>query len=136
MLSNFMRFKGIVLRGKGRGKDLGFPTANVEGPEEIEDGLYVGYASITPPSVPPHQGEGRKPALIFVGAAETFGETKRNAEVYILDFSEDLYGQKIDVEILKKIRENKKFDSKEELIAQMNEDVKVARNYFETFINN
>lgn len=70
------------------------------------------------------------PALVFIGAAETFGEKDRKAEIYILDFDEDIYGQEVEVEIIKKIRENQKFDSKEALVEQMKEDERLAREYF------
>jgi riboflavin kinase/FMN adenylyltransferase len=112
-----MKFSGVVKKNLGRGTELGFPTANMDAPKEIDEGIYVGQAN-------------EKPALIFIGAAETFDETDRKAEVYILDFSGDLYGQILEIELLKKIRGNQKFDSKEELIAQMMQDEKQAREFF------
>ncbi|MDP3740926.1 MAG: riboflavin kinase [bacterium] len=117
-----MKISGIVQKHKGRGKKLGFPTANIDIGRgvDIEDGIYAGTVGPT-----------ELPALVFVGAALTFGDTKRQAEIYILDFEGDLYGQEIEVEILKKIRDNKKFGSDAELVAQMRGDKKQAREYFE-----
>jgi riboflavin kinase/FMN adenylyltransferase len=118
-----MRFKGLVKKHLGRGKKLGFPTANIEAPKDCEDGLYVGWAV-------------QKPALIFIGANETFDEIERRAEVYILDFAGDLYDQEIEVEIIKKLRGVTKFDSAEDLIAQMREDERVARDFFANYNQN
>lgn len=112
-----MKFSGIVKKHLGRGKKLGFPTANIEASEGFEDGIYFGLAI-------------KKPALIFIGASETFDEHERKAEIYILDFAGDLYDQKIEIEIIKKLRENKKFDSQEALIEQMKKDESEARAFF------
>ena len=115
-----MKFSGIVKKYLGRGKELGFPTANLEAPKNLPDGLYLGWAN-------------ELRALIFIGPNKTFGETKRRAEVYILDFDQDLYGQKLEVETIKKIRDVIKFDSKEALIEQMKIDEEVARGFFGSY---
>ena len=70
------------------------------------------------------------PSLIFVGAAVTFGETRRNAESHILDFTGELYGREIELKLLEKIRESKKFGSPGEMVAQIIEDEKIARAHF------
>lgn len=70
------------------------------------------------------------PSLSFIGPAKTFGETKPQAETYILSFSQTLYDSWIVVKLLKKIRGNKKFNSKEELVAQMKKDESIAKAYF------
>lgn len=112
---------GVVRKGTGRGRSLGFPTANLPAPVDIDDGTYLAQAI----------WQGRKfPSLAFIGAAETFGETRRFLEVYLLDFSDDLYGQELRVELVKKIRNNQKFASAEELVEQIKEDERVAREYF------
>ncbi|MDP3725307.1 MAG: riboflavin kinase [Nanoarchaeota archaeon] len=116
-----INFSGRVRRGAGRGRALGFPTANVPAPSGCEDGVYVARASFD---------EKTYSALCFVGIAEMFGEKDRQAEVYILDFDGDLYGKEIRIDVLKKIRESKKFDSKEELTRAMKEDLRIAREYF------
>jgi FAD synthase len=115
-----MKFSGVVKKNLGRGTKLGFPTANIDVPENAEDGLYVGLAN-------------KKPALVFIGSSKTFDETDRKAEIYILDFIGDLYGQEIEVELLKKLRENKKFESEQALIDQMKQDEQVAREFFKDY---
>ena len=70
------------------------------------------------------------PSLIFIGAAETFGETEKKVEAHILDWHGDLYGKNLEVQIIKKIRDNKKFSSKESLIEQMKKDETNAKQYF------
>lgn len=112
---------GQVHKSKGRGKQLGFPTANIPLNVQIEDGLYVGYTKID---------ENKFPALIFVGAAVTFGENERKAEIYLLDYQDNLYDKTIHVDIFQKLRDNCKFNSKEELIEQMKEDERQARILF------
>jgi len=115
-----MKFSGIIKKGAGRGKELGFRTANLDLPKdlEIKDGIYFGTLI-------------GAPALIFVGAAETFGETEKKVEVHILDFDGvELYGHEVEVEIEKFFRPNMKFNSKEELIVQMKKDELEARKHF------
>lgn len=116
---NRMKISGIVQKHKGRGKKLGFPTANIEIDKNVGDGIYI--ATVGPMELP---------TIVFIGAAKTFGEKKRWAEIYILDFDEDIYGQEIEVELIKKIRSNKKFDLQAELVRQMKEDELAAREYF------
>jgi riboflavin kinase/FMN adenylyltransferase len=72
------------------------------------------------------------PALIFVGRPLTFDEHDKKAEVYVLDFDKDIYEAEVLVEAVKKLRDNIKFESKEELIAQMEQDERDAREYFES----
>lgn len=116
-----MKISGIVQKHLGRGKKLGFPTANIKVGKNVKDGIYVGTV-----------GPMKLPALVFIGVAKTFDEEKRWAEVYILDFDEDIYGKEIEVELKNKIRNNKKFDSQAELVRQMKKDELLAREYFET----
>ena len=114
--------KGLVQKNLGRGTKLGYPTANLELKENIPDGIYAATAILNGV---------KKPSLAFVGAAETFGARDKKLEVYILDFSGDLYGQEITVDLIHKFRDNMKFNSEAELIAQMKEDEQAAREYFE-----
>ena len=118
-----MRFSGTVKKGSDRGKSLGFPTANINPPQDLEDGLYVGLAN-------------DYPSLIFVGANVTFGESDRRAEIYLLDFNENIYGHEIEIETIKKLREPIKFKSAEELVEQMQADEKVAREFFSSYNQN
>ena len=112
---------GEVMSGKKRGKDLGFPTANIALSEDIEEGIYISRTDA---------GAGWLPSVTFIGAAETFGEHGKKAETYILNFNENLYGKTLTVELLKKIRGSETFESVEKLIDRMNEDVRKTREYF------
>ncbi|OGE79311.1 MAG: hypothetical protein A2751_04950 [Candidatus Doudnabacteria bacterium RIFCSPHIGHO2_01_FULL_46_14] len=145
------RITGIVEKNFGRGTKLGFPTANmhiVEG--DLEEGIYVALTKIHNPFNPPYlkgdenpgapplklrggEGELLHPSLVFIGAAETFGESEKKLEVYILDFNRDIYGQEITVQLLEKIRDNIKFNSKNELVAQMKRDEHEAHEFFKTY---
>lgn len=114
---------GQVIEGAKRGKDLGFPTANVLFTQHLEDGIYVSKTTIDDQTYP---------SVTFIGAAVTFEETQRKSETYILDFDKNLYGQKITVKLLQKIRNNQKFESAEKLVQQMNDDIVKTREYFKT----
>lgn len=112
---------GIVREGKKRGKNLGFPTANIALSEEIPSGIYISFTTL----------EGNQyPSLTFIGEAKTFEEDLYQAETWILDFNQDIYDKKIAITLLKKIRENQKFDSVALLLKQMKEDEKKARAWF------
>ena len=112
-----MKFKALIKPDQGRGKKMGFPTANFDLNMEIEDGIYLARAQ-------------ELPALVFIGSNITFGEDRRHGETYILDFNKDLYGQEIEVEVLKKLRANKKFGSRAELVEQMKQDERQAWAFF------
>ena len=114
------KFWGKVKKHNQRGRKLGFPTANINLSKNIEEGIYISKTKIE------HK---LYPSLTFIGQAKTFNEKKFHAENYILDFNQKIYDQWISVNLLKKIRENKKFDSVKELVAQMREDEKKAREY-------
>ena len=117
------KISGTVKTSKKRGAKLGFPTANIDLKEDIPDGIYVGFTSF----------DSRKlPSLIFIGTPEMFGETEKRAEVYILNFSQDIYGKEITLELMKKLRDNKRFDSKEELVEAMSQDEIDARRFFKS----
>ncbi len=128
------KFWGKVRKHNQRGKKLGFPTANINLTKNIPEGIYVSRAKI---------GNSVHPALTFIGQAKTFGEISFHAETYILDFEQNiykrslkseltnsLYGTWISIKLLKKIRDNEKFNSSEELIKQMKKDKAVAEKYF------
>jgi len=112
-------FSGKVKRGKKRGRDLGFPTANIPLLEKIPEGIYLSLIQ-------------NLPSLTFIGSAKTFGEEDYKAEVYILDFNENLYGKLLNVTLLKKIRDNQKFSSEKALIEAMEKDKEQAEEFFKT----
>lgn len=116
-----MKFWGKVRKHNQRGKKLGFPTANVNLNKNIPEGIYISKTKL----------EGKiYPSITFIGKVKTFNEQKFQSETYILDFKKDIYDKWITVELLKKIRENKKFNSAEELITQMKKDEEITRKYF------
>lgn len=128
--------KGEVIKGNKRGKSLGFPTANVKLSQEIPEGIYI---SIVFMCFAGKQSvneivklEGFK-ALTFIGAAKTFGEKEIKAETYILNFDQNLYGHKLEIRLLKKIRANQEFANERELIKQMKKDLEKTKKYFKQF---
>lgn len=115
-------FFGKVIRGKNRGKNLGFPTANIALHKDIPDGIYLSHVSLE---------KTLYPALTFIGSAKTFGETDKKAEVYFLNLNKNLYEKRITIRIIKKIRGNEKFNSEKELVLRMEQDKKEALEYFQ-----
>ena len=124
------RLDGVVVRGDQRGRDLGYPTANVR-PEAFAavpaDGIYAGRVvridewgnTLTDLPV--------LPAAISVGSNPTFEGRHRSVEAYILDFDGDLYGQNLGVEFMHRLRGMVKFDSVDDLVVQMADDVAQTR---------
>lgn len=116
--------RGVVERGDARGRELGFPTANVSVPGEIllpADGIYAGWYL---------RPEGsRVPAAISLGRRPTFYEAAEKSllEAHLLDFSGDLYGERARVQFISRLRGEEKFDRIEDLVAQMEKDVAATR---------
>jgi riboflavin kinase/FMN adenylyltransferase len=108
--------------GTGRGKGLGFPTANlkVNADDAIPgDGVYVTKAYI---------GDRAYSSVSNIGFCPTFGSAgARTVEVYLLDFKGDLYGKELKIEFIERLRDEKKFDSVEQLRSQIAGDVARAR---------
>lgn len=115
------KFWGKVSKHHQRGKKLGFLTANINLTKNIPEGIFISRTKIKNKFYP---------SLTFIGIAKTFNEKKFHAEIYILNFNENIYNQWISVELIKKIRDNKKFKSAAELITQMKTDEKIAKEYF------
>ncbi|MFJ2768370.1 bifunctional riboflavin kinase/FAD synthetase [Streptomyces sp. NPDC087300] len=120
------RVEGIVVRGAQRGRELGFPTANVETLPHTAvpaDGVYAGWLHV--------EGEAM-PAAISVGTNPTFDGTERTVEAYAIDrVGLDLYGLHVAVEFLAFVRGMVKFDSIETLLVAMADDVKRSRELVE-----
>ena len=111
---------GTVTAGAGRGRSLGFPTANIEAdrPLLVPRGVYLGRVSV----------DGRpRPAVVNVGVRPTFGETTLAIEAHLLDFSGDLYGRPIRLEFLARLRDEMRFGSVDELRNQIARDIARAR---------
>lgn len=120
--SPLFTLSGRVQHHMGRGRQLGYPTANIVVFDDTPEGIFTAITTL-------ENGEDL-PSLLFVGSSLTFGETEKKGEVYILNFSRSIYGQKISVKVYEKLRDNKKFNSAKDLIAQMNLDEKAARAFF------
>lgn len=109
--------RGRVVAGTGRGVALGFPTANLGiDPDQAlpVDGVYAGWADVEDKILP---------AMINIGTNPTFGDKRRAVEVYIVDYQGKLYGREIQVEFVERLREERRFNSVEELKKQIAEDV-------------
>lgn len=120
LLGRAYTLQGSVGRGAGRGRTLGFPTANLvpTRPVLVAAGVYACMAEIA----------GRKErAVVNVGVRPTFGETTLAVEAYLLDFSGDLYGQTMTLTFVSRIREERRFPSVEALRTQIQADAEEAR---------
>ena len=112
---------GKVAVGDGRGKTLGFPTANLDISEDRlvpGNGIYATWACV---------GDDRYMAATNVGVRPTFGENERTVEAFLLDFDGDLYGKDITLEFVGRLRDELRFESAEALVTQMHVDVEQAR---------
>ena len=119
MLGRRVSVFGTVIKGSGRGKGLGFPTANLNLHHEIKppSGVYATKVFL----------EGREySAITNIGTCPTFGESTRNdepvVEVHIIDFDESIYGKDLEVQFLFKLREETRFESADELKLQLERD--------------
>ncbi len=117
---------GTVIAGDRRGRQIGFPTANVapEGELVPKHGVYACRArSLSDASVVPEETL----AVTNIGRRPTFDGGTVRVEAHLLDFSADLYGQRLEVELVERIREERKFDGGDELVTQVRQDVRRAR---------
>jgi riboflavin kinase/FMN adenylyltransferase len=116
------RVEGPVVHGAKRGRELGFPTANVETPQYTAipaDGVYAGWLVV---------GEDRLPAAISVGTNPQFDGERRTVEAYALDRTDlELYDRHVAVEFVARLRGQERFASLEEFIERMNQDVAKVR---------
>jgi len=112
--------RGEVVRGAGRGRTLGFPTANVktERPLGLPVGVYVCRLLV---------GTREHQAVVNVGFRPTFGETELAVEAHVLDFAGNLYDEKVTLTFIRRLREERKFPSVEALREQIALDVAAAR---------
>lgn len=126
------RVEGVVVRGDGRGRELGFPTANVAPPMFSAipaDGVYAAWFTVLgvgPVAGPVEPGK-RYPAAVSVGSNPTFSGRTRTVEAFVLDASADLYGQHVAVDFVERLRGMVKFDSIEDLLVAMDGDVARTR---------
>jgi riboflavin kinase/FMN adenylyltransferase len=126
LLGRPFKLEGQVVTGNGRGATLGFPTANLQvapGQALPAGGVYACRAYI----------EGKAyPAMTNIGSRPTFGGGEQLIEVYILDYNGDLYGRELAIDIIGRLRDEKKFDTAEQLKEQIAEDVKQGKAMLKT----
>lgn len=117
--------QGPVVRGAQRGRRLGFPTANINvgDPEKLlpREGIYAVYGWVN---------GSRVPGLLHLGPRPTFQGAPPSVELYLLDWSGNLYGQQVRVEFCARLREILPFSSAEALVAQMRRDEEAGREIF------
>ena len=121
MMGRPFSLHGHVVLGEGRGKELGFPTANLEKNSEQAlpaDGVYVTRAYI--------DGKAYQ-SMTNIGQRPTFGGGERVVEVYIPDYHGDLYGRELKIDVVERLRREKQFDTAGELKKQLAEDIKQGR---------
>ncbi len=119
------RLEGIVVRGDGRGRELGFPTANLSTPRYTAipaDGVYACRFTLL-------GGHGQRSlnAAVSVGTNPTFSGRERRVEAFVLDVAEDFYGQRVGLDFVARLRDMERFDTVEGLLEQMHADVAKAR---------
>lgn len=127
MLGRFFSISGTVTEGNHIGKGIGFATANIpipEGSTVPKTGVYISIAKLC----------GREyPAITNVGSRPTVGERQRCIETHIDESLGDMYGEKIEVEFCRFIREIKKFDSVDDLAKQLTRDRDESRKYYKKY---
>ncbi|NOR14242.1 MAG: bifunctional riboflavin kinase/FAD synthetase [Candidatus Aminicenantes bacterium] len=113
---------GEVIRGKSRGKGLGFPTANLKTSNEIlPAGVFITQV----------EENGQEfPSVTNIGTRPTFGHTSTQIETHVLDVERDFYGNYIRLRFFQKIRDEIRFDSSQALSYQIQADIQTARHYF------
>lgn len=126
-LGHPFKMQGKVIKGAQRGRLLNFPTANLKPSFKYvtaKSGVYFTRVNID---------RDFYYALTDIGTNPTFENKKMKIETYIMDFSKDIYGKNISIEFLEYLRPDYKFDSPEELIAQMEKDKKTGRKLIEKY---
>lgn len=124
MLGHWHRIDGIVIGGEQRGRQLGYPTANmsIDGLHPPKFGVYAVLVEVLEG---PHKG--RYHGAASIGVRPMFNGERPNLETYIFDFSGDLYGTQLSIGLVEFLRPELKFDGLDALIAQMNSDCETAR---------
>lgn len=125
LLGRPFSLSGVVVPGVGRGRALGFPTANLALDSNLalpRDGIYVCRV---------HLGETTIDAVANIGRRPSFEDGERLVEVHLLDFQGELYRRELRVELLHRLRDEVRFERVEELVSQIHQDVAQARQILE-----
>ena len=129
MLGHWHRLEGLVTHGEKRGRELGYPTANIsiDGLQPPAFGIYAVLADVlTGPNAGTYHG------ATSIGVRPMFGENRPNCETFIFDFTGDLYGETVSIGLIDYLRGEEKFDGIESLITQMDADCTRARMILES----
>lgn len=112
--------EGVVIEGEKRGRSLGFPTANLGNVQQLipQNGVYAVQARI---------GVEERIGAANIGPNPTFGVEEQKIEVHLLDYSKEIYGHQLSVSFLERLRSTRPFQSKEDLIQQLQTDIEAAR---------
>jgi riboflavin kinase / FMN adenylyltransferase len=124
MMGRPFSLHGRVIHGKGRGAGLGFPTVNLEilkGQAFPPDGVYATMA---------HVGDKKYPSVSNIGMNPTFGNKERTVETYIIDYHDSLYDSEVRIDFIHKIRGEVKFESADDLVKQILDDIRQTKVIF------
>jgi riboflavin kinase/FMN adenylyltransferase len=121
LMGRYFYLRGRVITSDKRGRDIGFPTANLDiKPQQALPNNGI-YATIT-------QVDSKQfPSATNIGTRPTFGEGKKMVETHLLDYKGNLYGKEIRVEFVQKLRDEKRFSSSEELKTQIEKDIREVK---------
>jgi riboflavin kinase / FMN adenylyltransferase len=130
------RVSGTVVHGDHRGRELGYPTANL-GPVVSglvpADGVYAGW--LLRPGLSADDPDSTMPAAVSIGTNPTFDGTQRRVEAYVLDRTDlDLYGESVALELVERLRPTERYDSVEALLEQMAQDVERCRTVLSSIV--
>lgn len=110
-----MKFSGIIQKGDGRGKALGFPTINIPVDDETLSGIYAAIVTIKDSTY----------------NAAVYADTRRKLlEAHLLHFNDDLYGMEVSIELKQKIRDDERFTDEHTLKEQIKQDIVAIEEYF------
>jgi riboflavin kinase/FMN adenylyltransferase len=122
-LGDYFSIEGRIKEGERRGRKLGFPTANLDTNWEIfpKRGVYVTWAQLD---------NERFKSITNVGMRPTFGENQLLIETHIIDFKRDIYGKTMKIEFIDRLRDERRFESVDALVAQISKDAERAKEVF------
>ncbi|HID86400.1 MAG TPA: riboflavin biosynthesis protein RibF, partial [Anaerolineae bacterium] len=121
LLGRYPSLRGEVVAGAERGKGLGFPTANLSLDERQvipANGVYA---------VRVHLGREIHDGVANIGVRPSFDNGERTVEAHLLDFDRDIYGQELELHFVERLRNERRYSSPDQLVAQIERDVKTAR---------
>ncbi|MBK7860409.1 MAG: bifunctional riboflavin kinase/FAD synthetase [Archangiaceae bacterium] len=125
LLGRYFDLEGTVVPGAGRGRTIGFPTANIDTQNELRPGAGVYAVRVTVKGE--SAGPMRHGGAANIGVKPTFGDSKVTIEAHLFDFQGDLYGKKLTVEFIDRLRGEQRFASVSELSGQIARDIESAR---------